>query len=95
MYTVLRDHEGNKIGIIRDSDGAQIPIDQGNHDYQEFMRFKRDNPSHGLNLDDHDPGSVIAPIVDADIEAIKVKLAADDALTASEVQAALKKLLRA
>ena len=95
MYTVIRDDDGNKIGILRDSDGAQLPIDPENHDYQEFMRFKRDNPAHGLNLDDNDPGSVIAPVVDTKIEAIKTKLAAAEALTDADVAAARKKQLRA
>ena len=93
MYEIARDDDGNLSGI-RDGD-LSIPIDTDNRHYSDFLAWIADNPGHGLNLDEHDAASIVEPVVDTELEAIKVKLAADDALTDAEINVALKKILRA
>jgi hypothetical protein len=40
MYKQYKDHLGNTAnGIIRTSDGAYIPFDPANTDYQEYLRW--------------------------------------------------------
>lgn len=42
MYTRPWDHMNNKhhdAMIVRDEDGAHIPFDEGNRDYQEYMAW--------------------------------------------------------
>ena len=95
MYSVWRGTDGNIGCIQRSSDGASIPLDENNKDYRKFLQWIEANPGHGLNLDKHDSQAVYKKPVDAELEAIKTKLAADDVLTGAEVRVALKNLLRA
>lgn len=37
MYQIQRDQAGERICILRADDGACIPMDEGNRDYQEYL----------------------------------------------------------
>lgn len=39
MYTVENNFQGNPNGIRRESDGAWIPLDPANSDYQAYLRW--------------------------------------------------------
>ena len=43
LYNVPTDYKGMVMeSIIRKEDGAMIPIDEANTDYQEFLKWKAD-----------------------------------------------------
>jgi hypothetical protein len=39
MYKLFNDTRGNVEGIQRTTDGACIPLDQANTDYQEYLKW--------------------------------------------------------
>jgi hypothetical protein len=39
MYQLLKDKNGNNACVIRLSDGANIPFDPANTDYQEYLKW--------------------------------------------------------
>jgi hypothetical protein len=39
MYTIGNDFQGNPNGILREIDGAWIPLDPANSDYQRYLRW--------------------------------------------------------
>jgi hypothetical protein len=39
MYTIVNDFQGNPSGISRESDGAWIPLNPANADYQQYLRW--------------------------------------------------------
>ena len=92
MYTVSRSLQGDYIGVKRLRDGASIPIEPKNRDFAEFLEWAKANPNHGLNLKDDATLAYKEP-VDAELEAIKTKLDADQNLSAEQMRTALKKLL--
>ena len=45
IYKLVKDYSfgGSKLcGVLRGTDGAGIPIDEANTDYQEFLKWKTD-----------------------------------------------------
>jgi hypothetical protein len=44
MYTIGYDLQGNTNGIFREEDGAWIPLDLANADYQRYLRWL-ENPN--------------------------------------------------
>ena len=45
IYKLVKDYSfgGSKLcGVLRGTDGAGIPIDEANTDYQEFLKWKAD-----------------------------------------------------
>ena len=39
MYKIYKNEENEIVGIVRDSDNASIPIDNGNVNYQEYTEW--------------------------------------------------------
>jgi hypothetical protein len=39
MYTIGYNLQGNPNGIFREEDGAWIPLDSANSDYQRYLRW--------------------------------------------------------
>lgn len=39
MYQEYKDHTGKNVCIIRLLDGAFIPLDEGNTDYQQYLQW--------------------------------------------------------
>ena len=55
-YKLLKDSDGNPLKAVRrTTDNAQIPFDEGNIDYQEYLEWSKTNtadPLDGLTWDD-------------------------------------------
>ena len=44
-YTEIKDEQNNIIGIIKNDDGKiwSIPLDEGNSDYQAYLKYLEEN----------------------------------------------------
>ena len=39
MYRIIKDKHNNEVGVRRSSDGATVPFDPANTDYQEYLKW--------------------------------------------------------
>ena len=39
MYQIIVDRHGNESGVRRSTDGASIPFDPANSDYQQYLKW--------------------------------------------------------